>query len=74
MKTRLNLEISNQSHSALCVQGLIKENENLASKKNLDDKMLLGCYMGKKLDLIYKAPRGKLPLMGRVKREIFVSV
>ena len=56
------------------MQGLIKEKENLASKKNLEDKMLPGCYMGKKLDLIYKAPRGKLPLMGRIKREIFVSV
>lgn len=74
MKTSLNLETSNQNHLALCMQGLIKEKENLASKKNLEDKMLLGCYMGKKLDLIYKAPRGKLSLMGRIKREIFVSV
>ena len=61
--------------SALCMQGLIKGKENLASKKNLDeDKILLGCYMGKKLDLIYKTLRGKLSLMGRIKREIFVSV
>ena len=31
--------------------------------------MLLGCQMGQKLDLIYKPS-----LMGRIKREIFVSV
>lgn len=59
----------------LCVWDLIEEMEKLAWRINLDEnKVSLDYHIGKKLDFIYKVPTGELSLVGRINREVFVSV
>ena len=79
MKTSLSSEMSDQDHEGtwhdVCEVWLKKRKIQPAWRKNFDEaKLLPSCHMAKKLDLIYKAPTAKPSLMGRINREIFVSV